>query len=372
MKRLALILCLFTGMASASGSVDAPQPQPDPYRASATLEGENAPRPPQTPGNAAWVYYKAWDTVTGNDDRVAFGTAMGDRPSSGKKLTKEQREQLDKHRAYIDGVLAASAMPMCDFGPRYETGINAMLPYLGMLRGSCRALGVDAVRCVEERNLPGAAERVVGILHISTHAAHDRFLISGLVGIAIGAYACLLTQDMIQQHALTPAAARLIQPVLREIANTPDVYNLRADIDGERQTYLGWLRTQCKGPTAGLAFIRILGNYKILETDSTWPPSHLYLTFDEQKMAAEFDRADRYYDAIHAAWDKPDAAARLAEIGEEAGEGQYGIAAMIVGASFSHCRRSLDRIRTQFAHLDANLTAIIKANSASAPVPYAN
>ncbi len=336
---------------------------------SAFLDSEYAPRPPQSPNNAAWAYLKAWDSITSKADREAFGTAVGDVPARGSKLKPTQREQLAAHREYIDGTIAASGMPFCDFGPRYDQGFYALLPYLGPIRGSCRAVRMDAIRCAEDGNSPGAAERIVALLHMSTHAAHDRFLISGLVGIAIGSLAAESAQDMIAQHQVTPAAARIILPAVREITTSKDLYNMGQAIDGERDMAISWLRRQCTGDDAGLKFLQLMGDLQSL-TFFDWPPLHFCLVMNEERMAREIDHADRFYDAVKAAWDKPNATVILDELSTELDEGQFGLVAQVVGAAFSRCRRSTNQVARTLARLDANLTAIIEANDPAAVVPY--
>jgi|GEM_PF-5710435 len=360
---IALLLGVFAPVANAQSST--------PLRASAILEEDDAPAPPRTPQNAAWAYYKAWDTITTVEDRQKFGELTTGRPDPGKPLTKAQRQILEKHRVYLDGVIAATSMDTCDWGSRTDVGLGALIPHLGYMRQSARALALDARRFAEDGNSVAAAERVVALLRLSSHAATDHYLISTLVAAAIGHLAMSLTDELLKADQLTAPAARMIVSAIRQV-DTPDLYNTAAAIDLERRVTLDWFRKECSGDNANIKFVRALSTSSSMrgESSRTRTPIALYLlTFSEQRIQAEIDRADRYFDAVAAAWRKPHAAVALDELETQVQEYQWGFVTQATMASFSTVRRSTDRTRETYQKSSAKLRAILEAQEAHGGAP---
>ncbi len=343
----------------------APAPAQVPTFSQMIAETEHSIQPPATAGNAAWVYIRAWDTLpTDQEKRVKFGEAVGERPKVGEKLTRVQREQLAAHGAYIDGIMAASQMDHCDWGPRYEEGIMSLLPHLGPLRNSARTLALDARRCAEDGNGTLAAERVAAMFRMSRHASADTIIISSLVGIAIGNFAATVTDELRQQGDLTPAGARLIRTALRDVM-VKDLYRTGEAVQTERRIVLEWLRRECKGPDAGRTLLRhmsILGSMREVGIDLR---QHVFF-MDEARLAGELDRTDRFYDAVNLAWGRPNALAALQELELQAAEGQHGMVTAGVAAAFSRVRYSTEHSRRTLERLDRTLSEIIEHNDAGA------
>jgi hypothetical protein len=354
----ALLLAGITAPASAQDS--------NPFRASAVLEAEDAPQPPRTPQNAAWAYYKAWDTVTTNDDRTRLSEVTGDRPLVGKPLTKEHRQVLEKHRALIDGILAASAMDQCDWGSRTDVGLGALLPHLGHLRQSARVLALDAQRCAQDGAAAAAAERIVAMLRLSDHAASDSYLISKLVAVAIGQFAVTLTNDLLKANLLTAPAARAILTAIRAV-NTQDLYRTAEALDLERRVTIDWFRKECTGgPDIGRKFAHALTTAGSLRGESIPFPNALapmFLTFTEQRVQSEIDRADRFFLAAAAAWSRPDAAVALDELETQASELQWGFVTLATRGPFSTVRRNVDRMRQGFDRTAGRLRTLLEADA---------
>jgi hypothetical protein len=326
---------------------------------------ESMIRPPRTAGNAAWAYIKAWDTLPTDDDaRNKFARAIGERPKPGAKLTNEQREQLALHRAYIDGLLHATSMDHCDWGPGWEHGMLLLLPHLGQLRNSTRALGLDARRCAEDGSSSAAAERVAAMFRMSAHASTDAIVISSQVGCAIGYYASIITDELIQQDQLTPTAARTIRHALRQV-RTKDIYNAGAAIDNERRIVVDWLRRECQGPDAGKFLAQHLSIFEehpmILGIDSR----EVLFFMDETAIGAGLDRAERYFDAVERAWNKPAPIASLEELELEAREGQFGLIAAAIAHSYVPIRRTCENVERTFERLDRRLSVIIEQADAA-------
>ena len=361
MRPLSLIWMLVAGAALAA----APAVAQVPTFSQSLSQDENMIRPPTTAGNAAWVYIKAWDTLpTDQEKRVKFGEAVTERPKVGEKLTKAQREQLAAHAAFIEGVVAASSMEQCDWGPRFEDGLMCLLPHLGQLRNSARALALDARRLAEDGNGTLAAERVAAMFRMSEHACNDTVIISTLVGVAIGNFASTVTDELHKQGDLTPAGARTIRAALRRVV-TKDLYRTGEALETERRLVIDWLRRECRGPDAGKFLVRhlsLLGSMREVGID----PREQVFFMDEAKLAGEFDRAERFYDLVKLAWNRPNALAALQELELEAAEGQHGLVTAAVAASFSRVRYSTEHARRTFARLDRTLSEIIEHNDAEA------
>jgi hypothetical protein len=340
-----------------------------PYRPSECIEKDEI-RPPKGANNAVWTYFKAWDTITTREELVAFTEAVGNYPKKGEKLTPEQRRQLDEHRAYIDGVLAASAIEECDWGARTEQGPLSLLPYLGLLRNSIRALGVDAIRCAEDGNSMGAAERLAAEFRIALHSTTDHYFICSLVAGAIANHAVSRANDFLDQGALTVAARRHLFRALAPLLS-PDPFHTREAIELERRSTTDWLRRECRSDNPGQSFIRGLNEGAFL---SGWRVSSFHNPLDlrlwhilkmtEQQVTADLDRADRYFDEIKRAWGVPHARARLEELEEQASEGQWGFTAQALGSRFLMFRSSMDRCHRDLQRLESRLRASLEDDAA--------
>lgn len=327
-------------------------------------EQEDTINPPRTAGNAAWDYIRVWDTLpTDQEARIRFNEAMGERPKPGEKLSKLQREQLSLQRDVLEGVMLASSVEHCDWGPRLDEGLMSQLPHLGQLRNSARALALDARRCAEDGSSAAAAERIVAMFRMSRHASTDTIVISSLVGIAIGNFAATVTDELIRQGDITPAAARSIRQALRQ-AQTGDLYNSAAAIETERHLVVDWFRRECKGPDAGKFLVRhlsVLGSMRETGLDAR----EVLFFMDEAAVAAGLDRAERYYDAVRVAWHKPEPMGALAELDLEAAEGQFGLVTAAIAGSFARVRYPCENVRRVFERLDRRLSTIIEQADAA-------
>jgi hypothetical protein len=358
-----LLSCVW--VLAAGAAMAAPVAAQLPTFSQSLTQDEQTIRPPTTAGNAAWVYIKAWDTLpTDQQARTKLGETLVDRPKAGGKLSKGQREQLATLGTFIDGVVSASTMEQCDWGPRFEDGLMCLLPHLGQLRTSARALALDARRLAEDGNGTLAAERVAAMFRLSEHASADTVIISTLVGVAIGNFASTVTDELHTQGDLTPAGARTIRAALRRVV-TKDLYRTGEALETERRLVIDWLRRECKGPDAGKVLVRhlsLLGSMREVGID----PREQVFFMDEAKLAGEFDRAERFYDLVKLAWGRPNALAALQELELEAAEGQHGMVTAAVAASFSRVRYSTEHARRTFARLDRVLSEIIEHNDAEA------
>ncbi|HYE63687.1 MAG TPA: hypothetical protein VD997_16975 [Phycisphaerales bacterium] len=358
MRPLIMSLCLLLTVPAVGQTV----------RPSHVLEFEDAPRPPKDANNAAWAYWKAWDIVQTEQDRKRFGELMTGGLSKGQKvLSKEQREELSRRRDYIEAVMQASAMEECDWGARHDKGYTALLPHLGFMRASTRALAMDARRCAEDGNSVACAERVVAMLRMAHHVSTDKYLISALVGAAVTGTAMNLTEELAKSDLITPAAARLILNELKKV-NRDDPWHAYSAIDLERKITMDTFRKDWSGPDTTRRFIRLLNEISSLRGDGTgmhFPRLYL-LSFNEQKIEREIQRAEKYFDALKGAWSKPNSAVALDELETEARELQFGIVAYVAGGAFSQTRRSMDRSLRQIDRVSVKLRAVVEETKGAA------
>jgi len=178
-------------------------------------------------------------------------------------------------------------------------------------------------------------------------------LICSLVGIAIGAKAATLTEELIDQKQLTPATAKILLNAFRAVPRK-DMYNSRASIARERQTTVDWLRNQCTGDQAGMKFAELMGGLGVGADDPFGFVSHL----NEQQFQRQLQLAERYYMELIAAWDAPNADVRIQELETELHEFQFGMVTMNVVPAVAKARRSLVDVRGKFEKIERRLAAI--------------
>ncbi len=123
------------------------------------LKEEHAIRPPRMDGggNAAWEYFKVWDSLPKAEyEAISFFNNTAYLQNDPPKLTPAQRELCLKHQDYIDGLIRCASMPVCDWGVQHQFGEELRLPHLKLMRDAYRALVMDYDRCVEDKDVTEA------------------------------------------------------------------------------------------------------------------------------------------------------------------------------------------------------------------------
>jgi hypothetical protein len=311
--------------------------------------------------NAAIEYYKTWDSLTWLERR-ALGTAAGEvTHEPGVKLDKNQRQLCADHRAYIDSLLRVAAIPDCDWGINVEAGWYGLLPHLGFLRSSCRILGMDAHRCMEEGSNGGAAERVAAIIRVSDHLRTDKVLISSLVGASLCATGMRITEIMVKEDRLNPASARLVLGAMKSLP-MDDLFGSTAAIDGERMLTVEWARRHFQGNYAGGQFLQEMRG---LDLKGDWFNCFIY-GMNEQRFGADLDRLNKYFELMLSAWRKPDHGAQLEELNAELREGQFGLVGRVMAPGLSRPRDTIDKVRADIQKTSAALEGIVRQDGAGA------
>jgi hypothetical protein len=286
------------GLAAGSGCGSNSEPE---------RPAEAAPAPAPASPNAADVYASVQDGL------VKPANAVLDNPGALHPM-------LAQHSADIERVIEATKLPRCDFGVRYEDGLNAMMPHLGQLRGLARVLRADATRLSAAGDAQGAARRIAAMLRLAAHiTAGGRSQIELLVGCAVAQMGCDLAAST---PGLGQAAAKAeVQQALVSV-QAGGVLNSSAIVREDGRLTAGALRS---GQVP--AGIKVMGK----EVASCTPA--------EREAAAK--KLEAFSAEVVAAWDAPGAAATLAGIVKRAEAEGLGD---ILGSP-GKARESVDRLK---------------------------
>src|ERR1051325_8307505 len=326
-------VCLAQGGAA---SPDAKPPTPEELRAlpkpSSALSQHAGPKPPELKGkeNAALTYYKAWDSI----DRAVFTDVNQNYKNEPRaKLSAAHLQALKENQRFVQSIMHATELDDCDWGVDFEEGPNALLPHLGFLRGSCRFLGADARRCVEEGDISGAAKRITAIIRMTAQERTDRCLISTLVAVAINQYAISVTRNLMTEKTLTPEAAHVVLAALKGLPEDP--FGIKSCLDMERNM-LHWTKTHFTGEHAGEEFSKEMGQM-VGGKDAQYENIK---KMDEAAVAAEVDKASKFYDELDKLWGRPGVDKEFASLEKRLEAGEFGTIAMIIAPSVSRANQS--------------------------------
>ncbi len=334
------------------------QGEPEPKR-SDVLKGEKSIRPREMEGggNAAVEYFRVWDSLSKADfDAISHFGSVDFLQNDPIRLAPLQRDLCLKHQDYIEGLVRVTGMPVCDWGVQHEYGSDFLLPHLGFLRSSYRALKLDYLRCVEDGSGVAASARLIAMVRMSNQTRTDATFISALVGEAINAGASESVKDFLKTPLVTPAIAKQLLDAYRPIA-LDNPFGFVSAMDGERWQATQWPREECRGEQAGARYFIKLGG---LDGLAYWWPTSFAVSMNEQRLYADLDRFDRYLTMTLPLWGKPENEVRLREFAAEAMEGQYGLTASISAETFELIRRNLNRSRRELQGVIREIEAYLK------------
>jgi hypothetical protein len=140
---------------------------------------------PPDPNNAALLYYQAFLLMPQDRDQVLL--LLQDLPH-GVEPNDQIREYLKQCQPAVDLAVAASEIPVCDWGPRYSQGYQLVMPHLMHIRRLAFLLRDDLKVRVTDRQYHEALVRCLALRRMGQHVG-DQTLISLLVNIAIQAQA---------------------------------------------------------------------------------------------------------------------------------------------------------------------------------------
>lgn len=306
----------------------------------------HADRPAFTdPTNAALVYYQVWM----RSDYNALKDPCGEQFQGSNALWRPDAgltNLLVEHRDAIDQLLRATRIPQADFGVEFSQGIKALLPNLGAMRACARILACDARRLMAAGDLDGACERIAAIYRMADHLSGAPVLISALVSVAVTSVGNSQVQVLLTDGRMTVAGKENLLQAVR-IMSKPDAFGVKRGVRAERWWSTDALRKQATGPDAGRKIVDELIPLMNLSPDSDEAKRLAGMT--EQELSIEFDRAAAAYDLLIAAWDLPDAQARIGEIEKAIKAGEHGVMACHLIPTLSNAHRADIKARTEHA-----------------------
>lgn len=261
-----------------------------------------------------------------------------------------------KGEGVIGSLMEASALSRCDFELATEKGVMLLLPHLGKMRGAARLLRVDARRHLLDGDEQGAADRIAAIVRLGQHCKRDELLISSLVCLAIDTAAIEETEQCLEAGRLSASGRATIGGALSAIP-TDDPFATRAAIRGEQRTFVGWMRDAFRGADAGKQILRTtsISNENFSPAERTAATAVEAMNSDQ--VRASVDLLNPYYDQLLAAWDKPDASARLEALSAKVSAGEFGPMGQLFGPAVTKAHDRDAQGRQRVASLLARLAS---------------
>lgn len=289
--------------------------------------------------NAALVYLRHIELID-DDFKNAAATALAD---ADAPIPDALAQRLADFTDSADAIERASRLDTCDFAIERELGPYALLPHLGRLRALARVLAADARRLEETAQPEPAARRIATIVRMSEHLAHDRVVISSLVGLACQRLALAEIERALDRGRLDDPARAILREALREIDPANPV-GLREALAGDAEWLLDYIDAQLDaGHTDSVnAVLRDLGLDDVQG-------------LDDAQLRRYLDDARRFNHRAVDAWNDPDASAKLAALEQLVAAGAFGPVAKGASASIARVhanatdtadalRRVLDRL----------------------------
>lgn len=351
----AATFCLLVGSGLSPGQVqgDTKPAQPRTAAPSEALTNPAGPHPPELAGkqNAALVYYRAWDSI----DRAVFTDVNENyKNEPGAKLSDKHLADLKNNQRFVESLMRGASLEDCDWGVNFDEGPNALLPHLPLLRASCRFLGADVRRCVQEGDINGAAKRIVAVVRMSTQERGDRCLISTLVAVAINNYAISLTRNTMTEKSLTPQAAHLVLAAFKGMPDDP--FGFKTSLDMEK-SMLEWTRKHFTGEHAGKEFSE---QYLAPSNEGRIGAPSGVEQMNQQELSAELDRAEAFYDELDKLWGQPGKEKELAALEGRIEAGDFGTVAKVLAPSVAKANQSSLKAQTAVDSVIKDLEAYLR------------
>ena len=294
-----------------------------------------------TQPNAALLYWRYWSMISDDAaERLRAAYSDDQRKDPAWAPDDEVASLAVELQDAVEGLLRAAAVERCDFGLEHELGLDMTLPHLGQVRSGARLLAIDARRLAAAGEHDAAAARVGAIFRSAAHIRSDHFAISSFVACALAQVAAGEAQHLIASGKLSGDARADLRAAAASLSGD-DPFGFKESLRQDGQRWVSWISTV---------------GYK-LDPDDADPDEDP--NDEDAAVRVKVERALAEwgvgaYDAAIAAWDDPDAVAKLASIEERAGSGEWGPVPTISMPPLVKARRSQTAVEEQLASvLDA-------------------
>ncbi|MEM9065569.1 MAG: hypothetical protein AAGB51_08785 [Planctomycetota bacterium] len=263
----------------------------------------------------------------------------------------------DDVQAWITELLIATELPYCDFGIRLDMGWNTLLPHLGHLRRSARALILDTNRLLES-DRPSAFRRLGAVFALARHvcASSDGggVLIETLVGSAVFSAAAGAVSDLDSNDKITPDEARALLAKLADY-DPSDPFGYAASIERERAFVVASIDAVIDLDKPGLALAEDYAS----ATSSTVGVYEGLAALDREGLRDELRRYEEAYEILRAAWGSNDPRAKLENLESLVADGHFGVVSSVFWPSFSRILDSRETIESTLVDVRGKLERIV-------------
>jgi hypothetical protein len=293
--------------------------------------------------NAATAYYKAW-LITEPDLESLLVTG-----GETLDLREGAMEKLQAAQGSIHLILRAAEIGEVDWDVSYEDGPGAVLPHLGKMRSSAKILVADALRCLEQGDLEGAAQRTAAVYQMAEHVTQGEVLICSLVGMAIGNLGNELTLQLIEANAFDESRANVVLQAI-QYRDGDDRYALREAIIGE------W-RIMSEHIVRRSVSMNGKELVESVSLDASTGPAKEVATMSRDELLRSLGGFAAYHGDLLLAWDSGDAEA-VQDLDARMERREYGALTQLLGASVSRAYMSDQRSKREVADVIGRLKAI--------------
>ncbi len=206
---------------------------------SALRAADDLPSAEKTKGNAALIYWVAFDECDSLTRDEAIAKAVGDHSTAA--IDAKLRKALKESQA-LTLLRMASRIEHCDWGTAlmlHEQGPMTLMPHLKHTRQLAR-LGLLSARIhLLDKKPDEALADLLAVYRLARHSQSGEVLITMLVGIATDS---MVNQFIADNLALFDDAT--LRAFLDEHAKLPAMMHVRVAIVGERDGFGGWIKRQ--------------------------------------------------------------------------------------------------------------------------------
>jgi hypothetical protein len=148
---------------------------------------------------------------------------------------------LRSHATAVNEIIRVSKLDRCDFGLG-DVDLTTLLPHLAQIRTLARLLNADAMRCLSEGDVNGAAGRAAAAVRMGRHVGGSASsLIDARVGMATMSIGINLINEKINPSALAPEVRSELKQLLSAL-DASDPAGVKASLYKDRDALVSSLR----------------------------------------------------------------------------------------------------------------------------------